>query len=156
MGGARAAAGMPFSGQTPVNSCSGRVGSVWGCTVEVGVGFIAAGAGVGAGLMRRSAVRAGQAPRCALALPGRVEHVAMLICPSSCACRAPKRGILPYDLCKISSLHLELSSSCELQGEIGFGLEDMVVPSLVCLHYSPRDKTDAKPCQTTLVWFQIF
>jgi hypothetical protein len=63
--------------------------------------------------------------------------------------------ILPYDLCKISSLHLELSSSCEFQGEIGSGLEDMVAPSLVCLHYSPRDKIDAKLCQTTLVWFQI-
>jgi hypothetical protein len=64
--------------------------------------------------------------------------------------------ILPYDLCKISSLHLELSCSCEFQGEIGSGLEDMVAPSLVCLHCSPRDKTDAKLCQTTLVWFQIF
>jgi hypothetical protein len=61
---------------------------------------------------------------------------------------------LPYDLCKISSLHLELSSSCEFHGEIGSGLEDMVVPSLVCLHYSSRDKTDAKPCKTTLDWFQ--
>jgi hypothetical protein len=62
--------------------------------------------------------------------------------------------ILPYDLCKISSLHLELSSSCEFQGEIGSGLEDMVAPILVCLHCSPRDKTDAKPCQMTLLWFQ--
>jgi hypothetical protein len=64
--------------------------------------------------------------------------------------------ILPYYLCKISSLHLELSSSCEFQGEIGSVLEDMVAPSLVCLHYSSRDKTDAKLCQTTLVWFQTF
>jgi hypothetical protein len=63
--------------------------------------------------------------------------------------------ILPYALCKISSLHLELSSSCEFQGEIRPSLEDMVAPSLVCLHCSPRDKMDAKPCQTTLVWFQI-
>jgi hypothetical protein len=65
-------------------------------------------------------------------------------------------GILPYDLCKISSLYLELSSSCEFQGEIGSGLEDMVAPSLVCLHCSSHDKTDAKPCQKTLVWFQTF
>jgi hypothetical protein len=42
------------------------------------------------------------------------------------------------------------------QGEIRFGLEDMAAPSLVCLHCSPRDKIDAKPCQMTLVWFQIF
>jgi hypothetical protein len=47
---------------------------------------------------------------------------------------------------KISSLHLELSSSCEFEGEIGSGLEDMVTPSLVNLHCSTRDKTDAKPC----------
>jgi hypothetical protein len=44
-----AAAGMPFSGKTPVNSGSGWVRGTWGCTVEAGVGFIAAGAGVGAG-----------------------------------------------------------------------------------------------------------
>jgi hypothetical protein len=74
---ARAAAGTPFSGQTPVNSCSGRVGSARGCTVEAGVGFIAAGAG-----LTRCAW--GRAPDRALALPGRVEHVAVLICPSSC------------------------------------------------------------------------
>jgi hypothetical protein len=64
--------------------------------------------------------------------------------------------ILSQDLCKISSLHLELSSSCEFEGEIGSGLEDMVVPSLVCLHCSSRNKTDAKPFQTTQVWFQTF
>jgi hypothetical protein len=49
--GAHTAAGTPFFGQTTVNSCSGRVGSTQGCTVEAGVGFIA----VGAGLMRRGA-----------------------------------------------------------------------------------------------------
>jgi hypothetical protein len=62
--------------------------------------------------------------------------------------------ILPYGLCKISSLHLELPSSCEFQGEIGSGLEDMVVPSLVCLHCSTRDKTGANSGQTVLAWFQ--
>ena len=46
-----AAAGTPFSGQTSMNSCSGRVRSVRGCTVETGVDFIAAG--VGAGLTQR-------------------------------------------------------------------------------------------------------
>jgi hypothetical protein len=44
----------------------------------------------------------------------------------------PNVRIFPYDLCKFSSLHLELSSSCEFQGKIGSGLEDMVAPSLVC------------------------
>jgi hypothetical protein len=68
----------------------------------------------------------------------------------------PNVWILLYDLCKISSLHLELSSSCEFQGEIGSVMEDLVAPSLVCLHCSSRDKTDAKPSQTTLVWFQTF
>jgi hypothetical protein len=53
--GAHSAAGTPFSGQTPVNSCSGRVGSERGSTVETGVGFIAAGAGVGEGLTQRGA-----------------------------------------------------------------------------------------------------
>jgi hypothetical protein len=54
-----AAAGTGFSGQTPVNSCSGWVRDAWGCTVETEVGFIAAGAGVGAGLTQRRAARAG-------------------------------------------------------------------------------------------------
>jgi hypothetical protein len=49
--GARSAAGTPFSGQTPVNSCSGRVRSARGCTAEARVEFIAAGAG----LMQRGA-----------------------------------------------------------------------------------------------------
>jgi hypothetical protein len=49
--GARSAAGTLFSRQTPVNSCSGRVGSERGRTVETGVGFTAAGMGVGAGLI---------------------------------------------------------------------------------------------------------
>jgi hypothetical protein len=50
-----AAAGTPFSRQTPVNSCSGRVRSERGRTVETGVGFIA----VGAELSQRGAARAG-------------------------------------------------------------------------------------------------
>jgi hypothetical protein len=61
--GARAATGMPFSRQTPVNSCSGRVGSTWGRTVEVGVGFIAAGVGVGTRLTQRGAARVGPSTR---------------------------------------------------------------------------------------------
>jgi hypothetical protein len=54
-----AAAGTRFSRQTPANSCSGWVGSERGHTVETGVGFIAADAGVGKGLTRRGAARAG-------------------------------------------------------------------------------------------------
>jgi hypothetical protein len=46
---ARAAAGTPCIGRTSVNWCSGGVGSERECTVKNGVGFIVAGAGVGAG-----------------------------------------------------------------------------------------------------------
>jgi hypothetical protein len=53
------AAGTPFSRQTPANSGSGGVRGARGCTVEAGVGFIAAGAGV----TRRGAVRVGRVPR---------------------------------------------------------------------------------------------
>jgi hypothetical protein len=89
-----AAAGTPFSGQTPANSCSGWVRSAWGCTVEAGVGFIAVGVGVGMGAgrhgtgLRAWAERRGRA----LALPGRVEYVVVFIYPSSCACRDHKRA----------------------------------------------------------------
>jgi hypothetical protein len=48
--------------------------------------------------------------------------------------------ISPNVLCKISSWHLELASSCEFQAKIWPSLEDMVVPSLVYLHYSPATK----------------
>jgi hypothetical protein len=81
---ARSAAGTPFSRQTPVILCSSGVGSERGHTVETGVGFIAAGVGVGVGVARHGT--RGRALGRALALPGCVEHVAMLICPSSCAC----------------------------------------------------------------------
>jgi hypothetical protein len=45
--------------QTPTNSCSGEVRSERGRTVEAGVSFIAAGAGVSTGLAWRGAARAG-------------------------------------------------------------------------------------------------
>jgi hypothetical protein len=48
-----------FSGQTPANSGSGWVRDARGCTVDIEVGFIAAGAGVGAELARRGAAPAG-------------------------------------------------------------------------------------------------
>jgi hypothetical protein len=60
---ARAAAGTPVSRQTPVILCSVGVGSERGRTVETGVGFIAVGAGVGAGLTQRGAARAGPSAR---------------------------------------------------------------------------------------------
>jgi hypothetical protein len=58
------------------------------------VAFIDAGAVVDAGLARRGAARVGGAPRACSGAPGRVEHVAMFIRPSSCASRAPKRANL--------------------------------------------------------------
>jgi hypothetical protein len=58
-----AAAGTPLSGQTPANLCSGWVRDARGCKVEAGVAFIAAGAGVDAGLARRGAVGVGTSPR---------------------------------------------------------------------------------------------
>jgi hypothetical protein len=81
--GARAVAGTPCVGRMPVNVRSGGVGSERGCTVKAEVGFIVTGAGVGAGLARRAR---GPTSGRALALPGRVEHVVVSFCPSSCAC----------------------------------------------------------------------
>jgi hypothetical protein len=134
-----------------VNWCSGGVGSEQGCTVEAGVGFIVAGAGLARHGVRGAEHR-GVLWRCQGASNTWPCYSAEVLAPAE----QPNVRILPYDLCKISSQHLELSSSCEFQGKIGSGLEDMVAPSLVCLHCSSHDKTDAKPCQTTLVWFQTF
>jgi hypothetical protein len=80
--GARAAAGTPCAGRTPVNLRSGGVGSERGCTVKAGVGFIVAGMGMDAGLARRAG---GRASGHALALLGRVKHVVVSFCPCSCA-----------------------------------------------------------------------
>jgi hypothetical protein len=55
--GSRAAAGTPCVERSPVNLRSSGVESERGCTVKASVGFIGAGAGVGAGscLARRGA-----------------------------------------------------------------------------------------------------
>jgi hypothetical protein len=143
--GARAAAGTPCAGQTPVNLCSGGVGSERGRTVEAGVAFIAAGASVGAG------------PsvcvlwRCQGASNTWPCYSTQVLAPAE----QPNVRIFPYDLCKISSLHLELSSSCEFQGEIGSGLEDIVAPSLVCLHCSSHDKTNDKRVKQPWFGFKL-
>jgi hypothetical protein len=70
--GARAAAGTSGAERSPVNLRLGGVESERGCTVKAEVGFIGA----------RGAERWG----CALALPGRVEHVTISFCPSSSPC----------------------------------------------------------------------
>jgi hypothetical protein len=65
-----AAAGTLLSRQTPTNLSSGWVRDARGCTVEAGVAFIAAGAGVGAGLARRGAARVGGALRACSGVAG--------------------------------------------------------------------------------------
>jgi hypothetical protein len=84
--GSRVAGGTPCAERSPVILRSSEVESEQGRTVEASVGFIGAGAAwarVWLGATRR--VR-GRPPGRALVLPGRVEHVAVLFCPSSCAC----------------------------------------------------------------------
>jgi hypothetical protein len=76
--GSRAATGTSCAERPPVNLRSGGVESERGCTVKASVGFISMGAGVGAGSCR--------APGHALALPGRVEHVAISFCPCYSPC----------------------------------------------------------------------
>jgi hypothetical protein len=87
---AYSATGTSLTGQTPANLSSGLVSDARGCTVEVGVAFIDASAGVDAGLARRGAALVGGTPRACSGAPGRVEHVVVFICLSSCASRAPK------------------------------------------------------------------
>jgi hypothetical protein len=85
-GGARAAAGTPCAGQTPVISCSSEVESARGRTTEALAGFIGAGAGIGMGAAWRDAGRAGSVAGRALASSGRVEHVEVFFYPCSKAC----------------------------------------------------------------------
>jgi hypothetical protein len=84
-GGGSDGRGHAVHGQTPVVLGSGEVERVRRGTVEVPGCFIGAGEGHGAGwaLARRGArgARVGRA----LASPERVEHVAVVFCPCSCA-----------------------------------------------------------------------
>jgi hypothetical protein len=87
--GARAAASTLCAERAPVNLRLGGAESERGCTVKALVGFIGAGAGVGAGVGAVSSVARrmrGRASGRALALPGRVEHVAVSFCSSSSSC----------------------------------------------------------------------
>jgi hypothetical protein len=84
--GARAAAGTPCVGQTPVILRSGEVESKRGHTVEALAGFIGAGASSGTGLARRSAVRAGLSAGACSGAPELVKHVGVCFCPCSNAC----------------------------------------------------------------------
>jgi hypothetical protein len=153
--GSRVAAGTPCAERSPVNLRSGEVESERGRMVEASVGFIGADVGTGSGVARcgaRGAERRGVLWRCQGASNTWLCYSAQVLAHAE----HPNVRILPYGLCKISSLHLELPSSCEFQGEIRSGLEDMVAPSLVCLHYSTRDKTCVNSCQTILAWVQTF
>jgi hypothetical protein len=81
--GARAAAGTPCAGQTPVILRSGEVESERGRTVEALAGFIGAGVGSGTGLAWRGVGQAGSGAGRALARSWRVEHVEVCFCPCS-------------------------------------------------------------------------
>jgi hypothetical protein len=131
-----AAAGTSLMGQTPANSSLGWVTDARGCTVDARMAFIATGAGVGAGLAWRGAVRVGGAPRACSGVPDRVEHVCVCFCPCSNACWDHKRANLAKVLCKISSWHLGLASSCKFQGKICPRSQDMWAPSQVYRHCS--------------------
>jgi hypothetical protein len=113
-----AAAGTLLIGQTPANLSSGWVSDTRGCTVEAGMAFIGAGAGVDARLARRGATRVGGAPRACSGAPERVEHVGVCFCLCSSACRDHKRANLAKGLVQISSWHLGLASLCKFQWEI--------------------------------------
>jgi hypothetical protein len=84
--GARAAAGTPCAGQTPMILRSGEVESERGHTVEALGGFIGAGMGSGTGLAWRGTGRALSGAGHALARSGRVEQVEVCFCPCSNAC----------------------------------------------------------------------
>jgi hypothetical protein len=93
-----AAAGTSLTGQTPANLSSGWVSDTWGCTVEAGMTFIGAGAGVDVRFARRGAARMGGAPRACSGAPERVEHVCVCFCLCSSTCRDHKRANLAKGL----------------------------------------------------------
>jgi hypothetical protein len=126
-----AAAGTLLTGQTPANLSSGWVSDAWGCTVKAGMAFIDAGAGLCAWAERRgrAVARQNASNTCAFVsalvqTPAGITNV----------------QISPRILCKISSWHLGLASSCKFQGKICPRSQDMWVPSQVCRHYSSETK----------------
>jgi hypothetical protein len=157
--GSRATAVTPCAERSPVILRSGEVESERGRTVEASVCFIGAGTGVGVGaglfLAWRGACGAerwGVPWRCQGASNTWQCYSAQVLAPAE----HPNVRILPYGLCKISSLHLVLPRSYEFQGEICPGLGDMEAPSHCCRHCSTRDKTGVNSCQTVLALVQTF
>jgi hypothetical protein len=67
-------------------------------------GFYSRGGGRERGVGMARAAHVGGASRACSGAPGRVEHVAVFICPSSCASRAPKRANLAK--CLVQDLFL--------------------------------------------------
>jgi hypothetical protein len=112
------AVGTLLTGQISANSSSGWVGDARGCTIEVGMAFIATGAGVDVGLARLRAARVGRAPRVCSGALERVEHVCVFFCLCSSARRDHKHANLAKGLVQISSWHLGLASLCKFQWEI--------------------------------------
>jgi hypothetical protein len=103
VGVSHAAANTLLTGQTPVNLSSGWVSNERGCTIEAGMAFIGAGAGVDARLAWRGAARVGGASRACSGAPERVEHVWVCFCLCSSACMDHKRANLAKGLVQISS-----------------------------------------------------
>jgi hypothetical protein len=127
--GSRTAAGTPCVERSPVNLRSSEVESERGCTVEAGMTFIGAGAGMDTRLARRGAACVGGAPRSCSGAPDRIEHVGVCFCLCSNACRDHKHANLAKGLVQISSWHLGLAIMCEFQWEIRPKSQDMGAPS---------------------------
>jgi hypothetical protein len=113
--------GHAVHGQTPVGLGSGEVERVRRGTVKVLGGFIGAGAGHGAGWALARRGHAGRASgvlwRAQSASNTWPLFSTLVLAPAE----QPNVLISPYGLCKISSLHLGLPSSCKFQGKIGSG-----------------------------------
>jgi hypothetical protein len=118
--------------------------------------FIATGTGVGAGLARRGAARVAERRGRALARQNASNMCAFVSALVQTPAGITNVQISPRVLCKISSWHLGLASSCKFQGKICPRLQDMWAPNQVCRHCSSRDKTDVKPCQMVLASVQTF
>jgi hypothetical protein len=118
--GARVAAGTPCAEGTLVILRLGGAESERGSTVKASVRFIGAGHGSGRGVGRRAA--RGRALGHALACQGRSNTCSFPSALVQVLVEQPNVRISPKVLCKISSLHLGLSSLCEFQVKIWSGL----------------------------------
>jgi hypothetical protein len=148
--------GQAAHGPTTANQAPARVGWVRKGMAEAWEAFIGADADQGAGLARARCGAREDARGRALARQNASNTWRVASARVLRSAERPSVRISPCRLWEISSLHLELPSSCEFQGRIRPRLGDRQAPSLVCLTVHTATKTMSSAVKRPSLGFKFF